>query len=121
CRDLMKTDVECVSPNTTVQEAATKMKEANVGFLPVCQDGTRRVLGTITDRDIVVRVAAAGESLRQPIERFITRRVGAARSTDKLLYAQDLMSEQKVSRILCLSGSGELEGIISLSDIAQVE
>jgi CBS domain-containing protein len=45
----------------------------------------------------------------------------AARLTDKLLDAQDLMAEQKVSRILCLSRNDELEGVISLSDIAQVE
>ena len=121
CRDLMKTELECVSPKTTVQEAALIMKEANIGFLPVCQDGRRRIIGTITDRDIAIRVVAAGESLRQPIERFITRRVVAARSTDTLQDAQDLMAEQKVSRILCLSPSDELAGIISLSDIAQVE
>jgi CBS domain-containing protein len=121
CRDLMKTEVECVSPKTTVQEAATLMKEANIGFLPVCEDGTLDVLGTITDRDIVIRVVAAGESLSQPIQRFISRRVVAARSTDTLEDAQDLMAQEKVSRILCISPRDELEGIISLSDIAQVE
>ena len=121
CRDLMKTDVRCVSPKTTVQEAATRMKQSKVGFLPVCQEGTRRVLGTLTDRDIVLRVVAAGESLQQPIERFVTRRVVAVRSTDTLEDAQELMSEQKVSRIICISSGHELEGIISLSDIAQVE
>ena len=121
CRDLMKTDVECVSPKTTVKEAAARMKKANVGFLPVCQEGTRRVLGTLTDRDIVVRIVAAGESLQQPIERSITRQVVAVRSDDSLQDAQELMATQKVSRILCLNDSDELEGIISLSDIAQVE
>src|SRR5215813_230024 len=80
--DLMKTDLECVSPKTTVAQAATRMKQANIGFLPVCDEGTRRVLGTLTDRDIVVRVVAAGESLQQPMERFFTRRVVGVRSTD---------------------------------------
>jgi CBS domain-containing protein len=97
------------------------MKQSKVGFLPVCQEGTRRVLGTLTDRDIVLRVVAAGESLQQPIDRFVTRRVVAVRSTDTLEDAQELMSEQKVSRIICISSGHELEGIISLSDIAQVE
>ena len=119
--DLMKTDLECVGPKTTVVQAATRMKQANVGFLPVCDEGTRRVLGTLTDRDIVVRVVAAGESLQQPIERFFTRRVVGVRSTDTLQDVQKLMAQEKVSRILCLSGKNELEGVISLSDIAQVE
>jgi len=119
--DLMKTELQCVSPKTTVVEAAARMKKANVGFLPVCDDGTRRVLGTITDRDIVVRVVAAGESLQQPIERFFTPRVVGVRSTDSLQDAEKLMAQEKVSRILCLSGRNELEGVISLSDIAQVE
>jgi CBS domain-containing protein len=121
CRDLMKTDVECVSPKTAVVQAATQMKQANVGFLPVCDEVTHRVLGTITDRDIVVRVVAAGESLREPIERFFTRRVVGVRSTDTLQEAQKLMGQEKVSRILCLGGNDKLEGVISLSDIAQVE
>jgi len=79
------------------------------------------VLGTITDRDIVVRVVAAGESLQQPIERFYTRRVVGIRSTDTLQDAEKLMAREKVSRILHLSGKNELEGVINLSDIAQVE
>lgn len=120
CRDLMKTDLECVSPKDTVEEAATRMKQANVGFLPVCDEGTRRVLGTVTDRDIVLRVVAGGKSPQQPIERILTRRVVACRSTDSLQDAQKRMAKQKVSRILCLSGTDELEGVISLSDLAQV-
>ena len=119
--DLMKTELQCIGPKTTVAQAAARMKEANIGFLPVCDEGTRRVLGTITDRDIVIRVVAAGESLQQPIERFYTRRVVGVRSTDTLQDAEKLMAREKVSRILCLSGKNELEGVISLSDIAQVE
>ena len=79
------------------------------------------MLGTITDRDNVVRVVAAGESLQQPIERFYTRRVVGIRSTDTLQDAEKLMAREKVSRILHLSGKNELEGVINLSDIAQVE
>ena len=51
CRDIMKTDVERVSARTPIKEVARKMRDRNVGFLPVC-DESWRVLGTITDRDI---------------------------------------------------------------------
>jgi CBS domain-containing protein len=71
----------------------------------------------ITDRDIVLRVVAAGESPQQPTQRFLTPEVVACRSTDTLEDAQHLMARHRVPRILCVSGSYELEGVISLSDI----
>src|SRR3954454_22044799 len=51
CQDMMKSAVKCVSPTTTVEEAAVMMRDEGVGFLPVC-DAARHVIGTITDRDI---------------------------------------------------------------------
>ena len=120
CQELMKTDVECIAPETTVKDAAARMREVNIGFLPVCDD-TRKVLGTITDRDIVVRVVASGESPEQPVENFLSRRVVACRPTDSLVDAEELMSREKVSRILCINDRNELEGVFSLSDIAQIE
>ena len=120
CHELMKTDIECISPETTVEDAAARMREVNIGFLPVC-DGARKVLGTITDRDIVVRVVASGESPRQPVENFLSRRVVACRPTDSLADAEELMSRERVSRMLCINERDELEGVLSLSDIAQIE
>jgi CBS domain-containing protein len=120
CQELMKTDIECISPETTVEDAAARMREANIGFLPVCDD-TRKVLGTITDRDIVIRVVASRESPEQPVENFLIPRIVACRTTDNLADAEELMSREKVSRILCINERGELEGVLSLSDIAQIE
>ena len=57
CEEVMKSDVTCVSPQDTAEEAACRMRDENVGFLPVC-DESRMVLGTITDRDIAIRVVA---------------------------------------------------------------
>ena len=54
CEEVMKKDVECLSPQDTVQAAARRMREANVGFLPV-SDRSRKVLGVVTDRDLAVR------------------------------------------------------------------
>lgn len=120
CQDVMKTDLECVSPQTSIEDAAVRMRDADVGFLPVC-DQQRKVLGTITDRDIVVRSVAAHESPSQAVESFMTPRVVACRPTDDLGYAEELMSQEQVSRILCIDERGMLQGVISLSDIAQVE
>jgi len=59
CEDVMKSDIECVSPQTSIQAAARRMREQNVGFLPVCDEGMR-VVGTVTDRDITIRGVADG-------------------------------------------------------------
>jgi CBS domain-containing protein len=120
CQDVMKSAVKCVSPTTTVEDAAVMMRDEGIGFLPVC-DAARRVLGTITDRDITIRAVASREATAQPLEKFMTRSIVACRSTDDLAYAQELMSQEKVSRIMCITADGVLEGVISLSDIAQLE
>jgi CBS domain-containing protein len=120
CQDIMKSDVKCVSPRTTIENAARQMLDEGIGFLPIC-DETNKVLGTITDRDITIRVVATHESPSQPVGDFMTTRVVACRAMDDLNYAQELMSQEMVSRIMCINERGELEGVISLSDIAQVE
>jgi CBS domain-containing protein len=120
CQDLMKTDVTCISPETTLEEAAVRMRDEGIGFLPVC-DQEARVIGTLTDRDITIRAFASGETGNQPVESFMTRSVVGCRPGNDLAYALELMSQEKVSRILCVNEEGVLEGVISLSDIAQLE
>jgi len=120
CQDLMKTAIHCVSPTTTVEDAAVRMRDEGVGFLPIC-DADQHVLGTITDRDIVIRAVAEHQDLSQPVSTFMTNSIVGCRSTDDLSYAEELMSQEKVARIMCINEDGVLEGIISLSDIAQVE
>jgi len=118
CREIMKPDVRYVTPQTTVAQVAVLMRDEQIGFIPIC-DEARKVIGIVTDRDIVVRVVAESESPNDPIARFMTPDVIACRSTDDLSVAQDLMGEMQVSRMLCLDEAGQLEGVISLSDIAQ--
>jgi CBS domain-containing protein len=120
CEDLMKSDVKCISPLTTLEEAAVQMRDEGIGFLPVC-DEAGRTIGTITDRDITIRAFASGETGDQPVEPFMTRCVVGCRPSDDLALAIDLMSQERVSRILCINEEGVLEGVISLSDIAQIE
>ena len=119
CRDLMKGDVLYITAQTTVAEAAAIMRDEQIGFLPIC-DEARQVIGTLTDRDIAVRVVADNFSPDEPVGLFMTPSVVACRSDDDLTVAQDLMGEMQVSRIVCMNETGELDGVISLSDIAQV-
>ncbi len=120
CQEIMKTDVRWIGLDMTVEDAARMMREWNVGFLPVC-DSEKTVFGVITDRDIVIRVVASGESPLQRVEGFLTDRVVSCLPTDDLFHAEQLMGQERVSRILCVDENGELQGVISLSDLAQVE
>ena len=61
CSELMKTDIECAYRETTLREAAQRMRDQRIGFLPICDEG-RHPVGTITDRDIVVRAVAEGRA-----------------------------------------------------------
>lgn len=120
CEEIMKDDIECVSPRDTVEDAAVTMRDQNVGFLPVC-DQSGKVLGTITDRDIAIRLVAAKKSGTSAIEEVMTREVISCSPKDDVARAQELMAENHKSRIMCLDSGGKLVGVISLSDIAQSE
>jgi CBS domain-containing protein len=114
----MKRDVTCVAPEEASKQAARKMREQNVGFLPVC-DAQGRILGTITDRDIAVRLVADDRPASTPVEQIMTREVVAARPSDDIREAHKLMAQRRKSRIMCVDDAGRLVGVISLSDIAQ--
>jgi len=120
CKELMKTDVECVSPSDTAQSAAKRMRDANIGFLPVC-DASKRVLGTLTDRDLAIRLIAENRPATTRIEEVLTREAIACRPEDDLRKAEELMARYQKSRMMCVDEEGRLVGVISLSDIAQRE
>ena len=116
-KDVMTRDVEVISPDASLEEAARTMDQLNVGPLPVC-DG-ERLVGMVTDRDITVRATAAGKDPR-------TATVREAMSTDVLYCFEDqdvseavrLMESQQVRRVPVLDRSKRLVGIVSLGDVA---
>jgi len=120
CQEIMKKDVECVSATDTAQVAAKLMRDENVGFLPVC-DQSKRVLGTITDRDLTIRVLADASPSTTRMEDVMTREVVCCRPDDELEDAENLMAKNQKSRIVVIDSGGALVGVISLSDIAQRE
>jgi CBS domain-containing protein len=74
CKEIMKHEVEFVVPGETVQKAAMTMRDHNIGFLPVC-DETRKVLGTITDRDLALRVLAPAKQPSTRVQDVMNRDV----------------------------------------------
>jgi CBS domain-containing protein len=118
CKELMKTKLHCCSPEDPVYLAAVKMRDEHVGFIPIC-DESRRVHGTLTDRDITLRVVAPQREYETRCAEVMTKNVVYCSPEDDLKTARKLMAENHVSRILCCDELGSLVGVISLSDLAQ--
>jgi CBS domain-containing protein len=117
--DLMSRDVEVVRPNATVNEAARKMRERDVGALPVC-DG-RRLVGMITDRDIVVRALAQGKDpSRTRVRDVHTERVLYAFEDDDVHQVAEVMQAEQIRRMPVVDRDRRLVGIVALADLATV-
>ena len=117
---VMKRSPKCLSEKDTAQQAARMMRDENIGFIPVCTDGGR-VVGAITDRDIVLRVAADGGAFLTPIGKFMSRDLVLCRAGDDLARVERAMADKRKSRVVCVDDAGHAIGVISLSDIAQHE
>jgi CBS domain-containing protein len=116
-REIMTADVECVCPDDTLQEAAIKMKDLDVGPLPVCDRD--HLAGMLTDRDITVRAIAKGLDPRSTrVRDVMTRDVIHCYDDEDAEAAARLMQERQVRRILVINHDGRLAGIVSLGDLA---
>jgi CBS domain-containing protein len=121
CSEVMKRNVQTVREDDPIDRAAEKMALGNLGFLPVC-DANRRVVGTLTDRDIVVRVIAKEMSPTAcTVGEVMSTRVVSCQPDDELTLAEQFMAQNQVSRLVITDEDGTLEGVISLSDLAERE
>ena len=120
CEELMTDGVGTVLAGEDVCAAARVMRELNVGFVPVCQrNGV--VVGVLTDRDIAIRVVAEGRSPDTRVEEVMTDELVACLPQADIGEAERLMRAYQVNRVLLIDDDGRLAGVISLSDLAQVE
>ena len=115
-RHAMTESPHTAKPDMTAADAAGLMKQFDIGVVPVVEDG--RLVGLVTDRDVVLRVVA---SRRDPDEvklsDILTRSPATVTPDTQLSEARDLMAEHRVRRLPVLKGE-ELVGILSLGDVA---
>ena len=117
---MTKNPVTCPM-DATIQEAARLMAERDVGFVPIV-DENRKAIGTVTDRDIVIRVAAKGlDPKTSRLRDFGGNQVVSVRPNDDVSKASELMQKHKIQRILVCDDQGKPVGVISLQDLAQTE
>jgi CBS domain-containing protein len=118
--EIMTTNVECVTPETTITELAEKMKSLDVGFLAVCEKD--RIAGTVTDRDIVIRGIAGGRDLNSIKTREImSKEVHWCFENDDIKDVAGKMRDKEVRRMLLLDQNKRLVGVVSIGDLAKVE
>ena len=114
--EVMTAQVVTASPRTTISEVARTMAQIESGAVPVSDDG--RVVGLITDRDIVLRVVAEGLGLDTPVSDVMTEGVETCREDDNVAEATAKMGAKQIRRLVVLDESGRLAGILSLGDVA---
>jgi CBS domain-containing protein len=117
-QELMTRNVEYTSPEAVLQVAALKMKELDVGVLPVCDEG--RLVGMITDRDITLRSVSDGRDPRTDrVRDAMTADVIFCFANQDVSVVAELMRDKQVRRLPVLDEDNRLVGILSLGDLAQ--
>lgn len=116
CREIMTSSVRTATPETPLREVAAMMRDGDVGSLPVVDGG--RLVGIVTDRDIVVRAIAEGKDSSAPVSAAMTTEIFSVRPDDFVFEAIRLMGDKQVRRIPVVGQSDELAGIIAMADIA---
>ncbi|GAC1548221.1 MAG: hypothetical protein NVS3B10_11860 [Polyangiales bacterium] len=119
CGELMN-KVECCFVDDSVGHVAGRMRQRHVGFLPVC-NGHGQVIGTITDRDLTVRVLADGLSPATPVQAVMSKGPITCRVEDPLEDVERMMERYYKWRIVVVDARRRPIGIISISDIADAE
>ena len=120
CRDVMTKDPASCQPTDSITKVAGLMKGEDVGSVPVVESAdSRRLTGIITDRDIVVKVIAAGGAADSTTVRdAMTPNPASCRETDDVDQAVKLMKERQVRRMPIVDAEGRLTGIIAQADVA---
>ncbi|MEP7133889.1 MAG: CBS domain-containing protein [Chloroflexota bacterium] len=120
CNEVMTKNPICCLPNAVAAEAAEMMKSENIGSLPVVEnEQTRKLIGIVTDRDLTLKVVAAGlDAKSTKVQAVMTRKVITCRADDDLQKALDAMSEHQLRRIPIVDNDNQIVGIIAQADVA---
>ncbi|QHJ70260.1 CBS domain-containing protein [Planococcus halotolerans] len=113
--DIMTKEVDTCTPQTSLQEAAAKMKEINVGSIPIVDND--KLIGIITDRDIVVRGIADNISLDTAVSEILSESMVTGSQDMSVEDAAELMADHQIRR-LPIVDNDKVVGIVSLGDIA---
>jgi len=116
--EVMTQSVESTTPEESIQQAAARMRDLDVGSLPVV-DKNGRLVGVITDRDIAIRSVASGANPATSVVReAMTPDVVYCYEDQDVADAAELMKDRQIRRLIILDRDNKLAGIVSLGDLA---
>lgn len=119
-KQIMTQDVELVEPESTLKDAAQTMDDRDIGVLPVCDND--RLVGIITDRDIIVRAISAGmDPNKARVADSMTSPILYCFEDQECDEVHQMMIEKKVGRLPVLSRAHRLVGIVSTVDFVERE
>jgi CBS domain-containing protein len=117
--EIMTRKVECVDPSLPIAKVAEKMRDLNIGFIPICQGD--RLVGTITDRDITIQSVAQGRDPRLArVSEIMSAEIFYSYEDDDIRDVARRMQEKEVRRMLILSREKRLVGVVSIGDLAKL-
>ena len=114
--EAMTAQVTTAQPTDSIQSVAKIMAQVDTGAVPIFDDG--KVVGLVTDRDIVLRVVAEGRSFADAISEVMTDEVQSCKADDNLADAAAQMASHQLRRLIVTDENGKMAGILSLGDIA---
>lgn len=116
-KEIMSTNVKRISTSAMISEAAEKMRKYDVGALPILEDN--KIVGILTDRDIVVRAVAAGMDPKMTLVKdAYSPKVFCCSEEDDIETAAKLMEESKIRRLVVLGKDDIVVGLVSMGDLA---
>lgn len=118
CREIMTGKVSVANGEMTLQDVAKMLKDGDIGILPVVEKDTNKLLGLVTDRDIVVRAVAEGRGIETPVSEIMTMTLYTAKPDDFAFQAIRTMGDKQVRRVPIVNDEGVLQGIVSMADVA---
>jgi CBS domain-containing protein len=116
-QDVMTADVSYVAPDTSILEIARKMRDADIGSTPVVED--ERLVGMVTDRDIVVRAIAEGGDIRMKTARdAMSPGIFYCFADETVETVLDNMGDRQIRRLPVVNREKRLVGVVSLGDLS---
>lgn len=118
-RDVMTANPVYVSDKDSIRDVARIMAREDTGVVPVC-DNSKKIIGMITDRDIVVRLVAEGKDpANAKVNEAMTKNVRAVKEDSTIDEALNVMKSAEVRRVPVVNARNEIVGIVSMGDIAK--
>lgn len=122
-KDLMTSQPQCASKNTSLQDIAKMMEDCDCGMIPIVErNGASKVLGTVTDRDITIRAVAQGEnpSNLKASDVMSSNPVCINQDADDN-EAEQLMGQYQIRRLIVTDNNNNVVGVLAQADLARSE